>query len=83
MLSLTFAALGYRVALNRPPTPADAPSPAPAADAKLDPAPEEDVQPEDIPDGDLAAVSAGFLEPCKMVHGLRAPTNYYVHALRC
>jgi PTH2 family peptidyl-tRNA hydrolase len=22
---------------------------------------------EDIPDGDLAAVSAGFLEPCKMV----------------
>ena len=32
---------------------------------------EED--PEDIPDGDLAAVSAGLLEPCKMVRRFQTP----------
>ncbi|KAJ2920411.1 hypothetical protein MD484_g67, partial [Candolleomyces efflorescens] len=61
--------LGARVTESTAPTLPDSGSPSDSAQTKADPKPEDedDDDFEDIADGDLSAISAGFSEPCKLV----------------
>jgi PTH2 family peptidyl-tRNA hydrolase len=69
-LVLTSLGIGYQLGTlnNSNPPSIDIPEPKGTAekaeDEKVD---EDDEELEDISDGDLGSISAGFLEPCKLV----------------
>ncbi|KJA25973.1 hypothetical protein HYPSUDRAFT_199214 [Hypholoma sublateritium FD-334 SS-4] len=72
IIAISFSAIGYRVGTLSSKSKAqqrgDEPLPTPVAPEEEEADEQDDsLSTEDIPDGDLSAVSAGFLEPCKMV----------------
>ena len=72
-LVLTSLGLGYQLGTlsngNSAVTPSIDPKPEPkeSAEKAEDENVDEDEELEDIADGDLGSISAGFLEPCKLV----------------
>lgn len=64
-LSLTSLGIGYWLGVSGTGKHSAA---SPPADKPLPPAPEEvESEEEDVADGDLSAVKASFMEPCKLV----------------
>ena len=76
-LVLTSLGIGYQLGTLSNGTPAVTPSNDPkeiipehkekAEDENIDEDEDEDEELEDISDGDLGSITAGFLEPCKLV----------------